>query len=118
MAPPLSLFPMMLIREITLYSLADKHTDYKGLIKLDIREYAAGETIRMVVEDNGNGIQNNKQEKSSDNKKHRSFGLEIIKDRIQLLNEDQQSAMASFQYGNRKNENGFKAEFILPVKLS
>jgi ligand-binding sensor domain-containing protein len=112
--PPLLLQPVL----ENAVKYAFKHCDYKGIIKLQIKEYEKGNTILVCIEDNGSGIlDENNTSNTTLNKEHRSFGLEIIKDRITLLNEDQGAPSATFKHYNKETGSGLRAEFIFPIRL-
>lgn len=113
--PPLLLQPVL----ENAVKYAFKHADYKGLIQVKISEHLPGKLLKVIIQDNGSGIDYSKQKETDpDQKEHRSLGLKIIKDRIQLLKEDKSISGVSFKNGNLPDGKGFITEFILPIQLN
>ena len=111
--PPLILQPI--IENSVKYAF--KHVKYKGLIEVVIEEYRSGELIQVIIQDNGSGIKENAIQKEVTGEQHRSYGLSIVKNRIELLNEEKQKGKASFQYHNRTDRSGLITTIILPIAI-
>ncbi len=113
--PPLLLQPIL----ENSVKYAFKHCDYKGMITLQIKKQEENNTIQVRIEDNGSGIQERQiMEDVKEKTENPSFGLEIIKGRIALLNNERSSSVADFKYQNLTNPSGVRTTFILPVRLS
>lgn len=111
--PPLILQPI--IENSVKYAF--KHAEYKGLIEVDIQELRHGELIKVIIQDNGSGLKSNSSRSATDTDQHKSFGLSIVKNRIDLLNAERKNGKASFQYTNRTDRSGLKTTFVLPIKI-
>jgi sensor histidine kinase YesM len=75
--------------------------------------------LRIVVQDNGVGIENAKQYNSKNRKNHKSFGTEITHKRLQLLeemNREKVTLSVSETYPDNKLNPGTK--IVLLIKLS
>lgn len=81
-----TLIPGMLIQPLLENAIwhGIRHREGKGLVRLEIREIAAGISIRVI--DNGVGRAEAAKRESDERKEHRSMGLKLIRDRIEMVN--------------------------------
>jgi len=83
-----------------------KNLDYKGLLNLNFKSNE--DILKIVIKDNGSGL-NSKNIKSE----HKSRAMQIIKDRLYLLNM-QYKSKATYNLKTIDEDNGFEIEIILP----
>ena len=76
--------------------------------------------LQIIIDDNGPGIKNSVINSIGQDVTHKSLGLEIIQNRINLINETNPTIDSSMTFINKsqldKNESGLKVIFILPEK--
>ncbi len=115
MVPPLLLQPVL--ENAVKHGFKD--IDYKGLLEILIKQEDE-ERLIIVIRDNGLGVSQKNIQAPLTNTKHQSLGLEIIQDRIKLLNEANQQVNSTFAYENLKNEVketiGFQVTFLLAIQ--
>jgi tetratricopeptide (TPR) repeat protein len=87
------LVPPMLLQPFIENAIEHGFKDMKepGLLKVDISQTKNG--LIFEVSDNGMGIERSKQFKQ-ENKRHRSYALEIIRKRIEVINESLRTAIS------------------------
>ena len=113
--------PSLLLQPILENSIkhAFKNINYTGLIILEVTEKDEN-SLEVYIRDNGVGVAGVIEKKTNLNEKHKSFGLEIVKERIALLNSGAFNTKASIDLVNisdiKKDETGFQVHFILPIK--
>lgn len=85
--------PPMLLQPFIENAIEHGFKDMKeqGLLRVDISQTSRG--LLFEVSDNGVGIEQSKQLKQ-ENKRHRSFALEIIRKRIEVINESLRTAIS------------------------
>jgi tetratricopeptide (TPR) repeat protein len=83
--------------------------DYKGQIW--VRFYFEDSYLKVVVEDNGIGIQD---KDSSQNSSHKSLALEITKERLQLMNSKRNQKKVHF-YIEPREPKGTIVSFKIPI---
>ena len=113
--------PPLLIQPILENSIKHgfKHIDKRGKLSLEIIEIQDRKSIKIIIKDNGKGIPQKESQDSITSKADRkSLGLEIIKDRIKLLNRDNKKNKAVFKYYNLKDAQGFCTELTLPITFT
>ncbi|MEM9916642.1 MAG: histidine kinase [Bacteroidota bacterium] len=114
--PPLLLQPIL----ENAVKHAFKNISYKGQLRLEFEEVDQ-KMLQMVVVDNGSGIVQKSPELPDVASGHRSLGLKIIKDRIDLINRDYADEPAYFHIENRMDlnpaANGTKVTICLPLEL-
>jgi len=117
--PPLLVQP--LLENAVKHGLKNKRKN--GLIEIFISEEVVARQLKIVICDNGSGVDDleNLLVKNG-NGTHKSYGLNIIKNRIDLLNTTSDEIHASFRAINRSELdaqlNGLRIELILPIKLT
>ena len=117
--PPLLVQP--LLENAVKHGLKNKRKN--GLIEIFISEEVVARQLKIVICDNGSGV-DDLENLFVENEKgtHRSYGLNIIKNRINLLNTTSDEVHASFRVINRSTLdaqlNGLRIELSLPIKLT
>ena len=109
MVPPMMIQP--LVENAILHGLRYQLEDHSHLsVVLEDK----GNQLEIRVEDNGAGLNHTKEKKVS--YKKTSFGISSVKDRIDILNQSNPDAQASFQLLDRKqfNEKGCISKLLLP----
>lgn len=81
-----TLIPGMLIQPLLENAIwhGIRHRETKGLIRLEIKEKSHGISIQVI--DNGVGREEAAKRESNERKEHRSMGLKLIRDRIEVVN--------------------------------
>ncbi len=113
--------PPLLIQPVLENSIEHgfKNLDRKGMIKIKITKQ--GDKLKIVVEDNGTCIDENKiknMEKTTDKTiKHKSVALQIIKKRLQILNKDKKGKFDLKIENITENGKvtGLRITFFVPV---
>ena len=99
---------------------AFKEIEYQGLIEIQINEHAPGQSLSVIIQDNGSGFQGNFFSKPRASTEYKSLGLTIVKNQIEALNMQSEQENASFSIANRADENstehGVRVSFVIPVK--
>jgi len=80
-----------------------RYKDEKGLLKLQFLK--EGGLIKVIIEDNGIGLEKSQELKTGNQKLHVSRGLNNVKERIQLLN-DLYKQNIQFKIENLKESSG------------
>ncbi len=80
-----------------------RYKEEKGLLKLQFLK--EGKSIKVIIEDNGIGLEKSKAIKTGNQKLHISRGLNNVKERIELLN-DLYKQNIQFHIENRKESSG------------
>lgn len=95
---------------------AFKDIDYPGLLKVSFRQPRL-EVLVVEITDNGPGF--DFQVASLGQKGHRSMGLEIVANRIALLNAEEDEEKAKFEMTNlaSRGGQGMLARFVIPINL-
>lgn len=113
--------PSLLLQPVIENSIkhAFKHIKKQGKIEIEITQDGM-EKLNIYIRDNGSGLDQKILNNPPGKLKHRSLGLEIIQNRIKLLNERNYKTKASVSFKNYSPKNnrpqGFLVYFILPVK--
>lgn len=94
------------------HGLSNKKGD--GKIMIDIEKN--GSTLNCVIEDNGVGRQIATGNALKKGKKHKSMGLDIVKERLQLLFPNQQD-LCSINFTDLKDEKGTPAGTRVSIRL-
>ncbi|MDQ8003490.1 MAG: tetratricopeptide repeat protein [Pedobacter sp.] len=81
-------------------------------IEVQLKKHEGG--IRIIVEDNGNGISNVTKDDSKVGVKEKSIGLSSIKERIAIINAQRREFFASFEISSKAEGSGTVAEIFLP----
>ena len=88
-------------------------------MRIEFQDFADGDAIRVVIEDNGIGL-NAPAQKNGRLKEKKSLGLSIVKNQIQLLNQKNGNQIASIEIKDIKEvnptQNGVKVTVVLPCK--
>lgn len=107
--PPMLVQP--LIENAILHGLiVDPHTD--AHLEVQIKKYENG--ICISVEDNGTGIDNQSKTNKKTWLKEKSIGLVSIRERIDMINKQEENYKASFSI-NQRDEGGTIAVICLPI---
>lgn len=114
--PEYVLIPPMLLQPLIENSIKHGlvHKIKNGNIKLSFTKQ--NDLLLCSVIDNGIGRQASQKNKKQ--KIHRSKGLEIVKDRIQLLNTSETSYMLNIVDIENKTDTGTHIQLFLPYKLN
>lgn len=96
---------------------AFKDIDYPGQLLVQF-QYAEPDLLEVEIRDNGPGFVWQKQQRNEN--PHQSMGLQIVQDRITLLNAERQENKARFEMTNLQSigENGMQAQFSIPFNLN
>ncbi len=98
---------------------AFKDIEYKGILEVIVRG-KDDDRLEIFIKDNGPGILNKTIKRKNKEPGHKSLGLEIIKNRINLLKETKSKIITSVNFRNRSEVNpedtGLEVHFILPIK--
>ncbi len=93
-----------------------KQIEGKGLIS--IKFSLLDESISLIIEDNGIGIEASKKLKDTKAQKHKSLAIIITKERMGILNKRRKKKSCSMKIGdiigNNGNVKGTRVEFIIP----
>ena len=95
---------------------AFKDIDYPGVLAVGFHK-ASQDHLEVRIQDNGPGFQWRATPRSD--KPHRSMGLQIVQDRIALLNAEEGAESARFEMVNLSEQGGqgMLAQFLIPIKL-
>ncbi|MEM9916644.1 MAG: histidine kinase [Bacteroidota bacterium] len=100
---------------------AFKNIDYKGELRVFVEVEETLDLLRIIVIDNGLGIEEDGIGKYNAETQHQSLGLRMIYDRIDLINETQPGVQASFRLENRQkldaSLSGTRATLQLPLNM-
>ncbi len=113
--------PSLIIQPVLENSIkhAFNNLPYLGLLTIDIKEKDENR-LEVFVQDNGSGLTANQEKNNQENAMYKSLGLEIIKDRIDLLNKKSSNPIASIDITNLsdidEDRKGLLVHFILPIK--
>ena len=98
--PPMLIQPF--VENAIIHGVANKSE--KGKIKVEL--IAEGELMLCIIEDNGIGRDKAMElKKKSGKAKHRSLGMQVTKERLEILNENT-TEKAYFEFVDLKDENG------------
>ena len=106
--PPLLLQPV--IENVVKHAFKGKML---GKLDISVKHHESEKGIIIIIEDDGTGIK--LEEENIQNDKHKSFGMKIVHDRIKLLNIDYPYIESSFTIGNKRNDTGTIAKFVIPI---
>ncbi len=94
-----------------------KNINYKGLLHIEVIQKNE-ELIEVNIKDNGPGL-NFQTKLNNQRTAHKSLGLEIVQNRIDLLNQSKNDQVAKVHFENINNKaekiSGLLVRFILPV---
>lgn len=92
-----------------------KNIEYRGQLTISFHSEGDG-WLRGTVQDNGSGILAGETQNAKPY--HRSMGLKIVTDRIELLNAERKGRQAEFELitRNQNGEQGTTARFLLPIQ--
>ncbi len=98
---------------------AFKDIQYPGELEVHFSQNNL-EQLKIRIEDNGPGLVNNSKNKITQDSAHQSLGLEIIKNRINLINESNPTIESSMTFINKSqpDNTGLKVIFLLPIKYN
>ncbi len=114
------MIPSLLLQPVLENVIKHAFKDIKYTGKMDVHfSQNKMNQLEIVIEDNGPGIKNSNSNEIDQDAAHTSLGLEIIKNRINLINETNLTTESSMTLVNKdKIDNkisGLKVIFILPV---
>lgn len=97
---------------------AFRDIDYPGVLEIKVQEISEQNALKVTIKDNGLGLPSH----SIDNENnHKSLGLSIVQNRIDLLQKDHESKVAAFEITNWKKidpmKKGVQVDFIIPIKF-
>ncbi len=113
--------PSLLLQPVLENSVkhAFKNIKAKGLVEVTVSERDE-DSLDFFIRDNGPGILSDIERGASKKTGHKSLGLEIIRDRIKLLNDTHHKTKASVEFTNlsdlNEDKTGLQVHFILPIK--
>ena len=113
------MLPSLLLQPILENSVKHgfKETKTDGLIEIEVLEKSEN-SLEIYIRDNGGGLKN-KSIQQKDNPDHKSLGMQIIRNRIDLLNEANHNVVSSVNFNNRSDidssTHGLEVHFILPI---
>lgn len=107
LTPPLLLQPV--IENVVKHAFKGKDL---GKLDISVMSHIDKNTIIVIIEDDGTGINEKEEEYEFD--KRKSFGMKIIHDRIKLLNIDYPEVTSSFSIKNKDQSSGTVAQFVIP----
>ena len=116
------MIPSLLLQPVleNIIKHAFKNIEYTGEMTINFSQNEKNK-LKIVIEDNGPGLSTSKQAVNS-NMAHKSLGLEIIKNRINLINESDPNTESSMTFTNQRDadpsKSGLKVVFILPEKYN
>jgi LytS/YehU family sensor histidine kinase len=96
-----------------------KNLKYSGNLLIYVRQ-SDNESLQIIIEDNGIGVQKRLSNHDSPNTDHsrQPHGLQIIRDRLKLLQEELPGRSFSFMLSEAQNfETGTRVVFIRPVMI-
>lgn len=91
-----------------------KDISYKGKLVLEFR-MPDPETLEILIVDNGCGIEHGKVK--DEKPYHESLGLQIVRDRIALLNSGRRTTSSQFEIGNLAVEKGSGTRAVFTLAL-
>lgn len=91
-----------------------RYREEKGMLKLQFLKEA--NHIKVIVEDNGIGLEKSKELKTGNQKLHSSRGLNNVRERIQLLN-DLYKQNIQFKIENRTDSAGTRVILLFKQKV-
>lgn len=93
--------------------------NYPGILEINVRKVPQQDALKISVKDNGSGWPQSTS--PTKHPKHKSLGLAIVQDRIDLLQKDKKIAIASFEIIDWKTidplKTGLQVDFIIPIKF-
>ncbi|HEV8081944.1 MAG TPA: tetratricopeptide repeat protein [Chitinophagaceae bacterium] len=110
--PPMLLQPF--VENAIIHGVPNKEN---GLIKISV--YKKEDMICCVVEDNGTGRENMVTFEQSENKTHKSLGMQIISERLNIINQIKKvkTAVNIFDLKDAENKSrGLRIELLLPFE--
>ncbi|MEO1625141.1 MAG: histidine kinase [Bacteroidota bacterium] len=116
------LMPSLLIQPILENAVqhAFKDIDYPGELEISFQKAANENSVQICVQDNGVGLANATAAADATRTEGRSLGLDITRNRIELLRVDNQDQL-SFKIIDRQAQSpgtkGLRIELIVPLKL-
>jgi len=111
MIPPMLIQPF--VENAILHGLKNRHGN-DGKIKISIGKEK--DQLVCIVDDNGIGRKRSKEIKLSRNNLHRSFGLEVTEERIDILN-SQADKSASIEIRDKEDVTGNSAGTRVTIKI-
>ena len=121
------LIPPLLIQPLLENSIKHgfKNIDYPGHLEVIFSKTMENAFLNVFIKDNGSGMETSVENIKNDytGQDKASFGIEIVRERLNLLNEELQCTAASISLINHRQktaqENGITVELVIPVqKLS
>ncbi len=112
--PPMLLQPF--VENAIIHGVQNKEN---GLIKVSVHK--ENDMIKCIVEDNGAGRENMVTYEQSENKKHKSLGMQIITERLNIINQIKKvkAAINIFDLKDAENKpRGLRIELLLPFELA
>jgi len=114
--PPFMFQPI--VENAVKHAFKEKHR--KGLIDIQFHDHAEGTAIKVIISDNGIGLNTTQQQKRNEKLQDRSLGLSIVKNQLALLNKKNGNSMASFEMLDLITTNpalsGVRVTLVLPCK--
>ena len=99
---------------------AFKEIDYKGWLKIELKEVIPGKILGVRIQDNGSGLKEGALSGKRQDNRHESLGLTIVKNQIDLLNTNRAQEIASIQIVNLKEIDavlsGVRVDLKVPMK--
>ncbi|MEM8909304.1 MAG: histidine kinase, partial [Bacteroidota bacterium] len=115
--PPFIFQPV--IENAVKHAFKDKTTT--GLLKVCFQREENGQSLRVIIEDNGVGLQATKNGAKRQGK-NKSLGLTIVQNQIDLLNQQTGQTKAAFQLIDLSTLDpprpGVRAVFVIPYKIA
>lgn len=111
--PSLYLIPSLILQPIVENSI--KHgfddIDYTGIV--EIKAELKNDLLHITIKDNGNGVKKARPKNKQRDNSHKSFGTQMVQNRIDLLNRSHFDVQATIDVV--QSESGYQTLFILPI---
>ena len=109
----LILIPSLILQPIVENSI--KHgfddIDYSGEIIIEVVKKE--QTLEISISDNGKGVTKTKKSNSNNSQLHKSFGIKMVNNRLDLLNQSHFDGQATAKM--IQSEKGYQTLFVLPI---
>ena len=115
--PQTVLIPSLILQPIVENSIKHgfNNINYRGVIKIEV-DQVDNNFISIKVRDNGNGSKTKSRNVNGKILKHKSFGIDLVKTRLELLNKAEFAGNATFEESVSKS--GYETRIRIPLTIA